>query len=161
MKRLFPYPVLAALLLLLWLVLQQSMGLGQILLGGAVAIAVSLAASAILPGRVRFRRITSLVQLIVVAGIDIIRSNISVLLILINPRATPSAGFIKMELKLTNQFGLAVLACLLTATPGSAWLEYDGERNTVLIHVLDLIDKDEWVATIRHRYERLLLEIFE
>jgi multicomponent K+:H+ antiporter subunit E len=89
MKRLFPYPVLAALLLLLWLVLQQSIGLGQILLGGAVAIAVSLAASAILPGRVRFRRITSLVQLIAVAGIDIIRSNISVLLILINPRASP------------------------------------------------------------------------
>ena len=160
MKRLFPYPVLAAALLILWLVLQQSIGLGQILLGGAVAIVVSLAA-AVLPGRVRFRRLFSLLQLVVVAGIDIIRSNIAVLLILINPRAEPSAGFIKMELKLTNQFGLAVLACLLTATPGSAWLEYDGERNTVLIHVLDLIDKDEWIATVRHRYERLLLEIFE
>lgn len=161
MKRLFPYPVLAAALLILWLVLQQSIGLGQILLGGAVAIVVSLAAAAVLPGRVRFRRLLSLLQLVVVAGVDIIRSNIAVLLILINPRAEPSAGFIKMELKLTNQFGLAVLACLLTATPGSAWLEYDGERNTVLIHVLDLIDKDEWIATVRHRYERLLLEIFE
>lgn len=161
MKRLLPYPVLAGMLLVLWLVLQQSIGLGHILLGGAIAIAVAFAASAILPGRVRFRRLLSLLQLVAVAGIDIIRSNIAVLLILINPRAEPRAGFIKMELKLTNQFGLAVLACLLTATPGSAWLEYDGERNTVLIHVLDLIDKDEWVATIRHRYERLLLEIFE
>ena len=161
MRRLFPYPVLAALLLVLWLVLQQSIGLGQILLGGAVAIAVTLAARAILPERVRFRRLLSLVQLIAVAGVDIIRSNIAVLLILINPRAEPSAGFIKMELKLTNQFGLAVLACLLTATPGSAWLEYDGERNTVLIHVLDLDDKEAWIATVRHRYERLLLEIFE
>ena len=114
MKRLFPYPVLAALLLLMWLVLQQSIGFGQILLGGAVAVAVALAASAILPGRVRFRRLTSLLQLVVVAGIDIIGSNIAVLLVLINPRAEPSAGFIKMELQLTNQFGLAVLACLLT-----------------------------------------------
>ncbi|CAN7684542.1 hypothetical protein ASC89_26810 [Devosia sp. Root413D1] len=161
MKRLLPYPVLAALLLLMWLVLQQSIGLGQILLGGAVAVAAALAASAILPGRVRFRGLTSLLQLVAVAGIDIIRSNIAVLLILINPRAEPSAGFIKMELQLTNQFGLAVLACLLTATPGSAWLEYDGEHNTVLIHVLDLADKDEWIATVRHRYERLLLEIFQ
>ena len=109
----------------------------------------------------RFRRLLSLLQLIAVAGIDIIRSNIAVLLILINPGAEPRAGFIKMELQLTNQFGLAVLACLLTATPGSAWLEYDGERNTVLIHVLDLADKDEWIATVKQRYERLLLEIFE
>lgn len=161
MRRLFPHPVLAGLLLLLWLVLQQSASLGQILLGGAVATAVSLAAAPILPERVSFRRPLSLLQLIAVAGIDIIRSNIAVLLILINPKAEPSAGFIKMELKLTNQFGLAVLACLLTATPGSAWLEYDGERNTVLIHVLDLGDKEEWIATVRHRYERLLLEIFE
>lgn len=161
MRRLFPYPVLAALLLVLWLVLQQSLGLGQVLLGGDVAIGVAFAASAILPGRVRFRRLLSLLQLVMVAGIDIIRSNIAVLLILINPGAEPRAGFIKMELKLTNQFGLAVLACLLTATPGSAWLEYDGERNTVLIHVLDLADKDEWIATVKQRYERLLLEIFE
>ena len=160
MKRLFPYPVLAALLLLMWLVLQQSIGFGQILLGGAVAVAVALAASAILPGRVRFRRLTSLLQLVVVAGIDIIGSNIAVLLILINPRAEPSAGFIKMELQLTNQFGLAVLACLLTATPGSAWLEYDRERSTVLIHVFDLVDEEEWVATVKKRYEALLLEIF-
>ncbi|OEO32025.1 Na+/H+ antiporter subunit E [Devosia insulae DS-56] len=161
MRRLFPHPVLTGVLMVMWLVLQQSIGLGQILLGGAVATAVSLAASPILPERVRFRRLLSLLQLVAVAGIDIIRSNIAVLLILINPRAEPSAGFIKMELQLTNQFGLAVLACLLTATPGSAWLEYDGERNTVLIHVLDLADKDEWIATVRHRYERLLLEIFQ
>lgn len=161
MRRLFPHPVLTGVLLLMWLVLQQSIGLGQILLGGAIATAVSLAASPILPEPVRFRRLRSLLQLLAVAGIDIVRSNIAVLLILINPRAEPSAGFIKMELKLTNQFGLAVLACLLTATPGSAWLEYDGERNTVLIHVLDLADRDEWIATVRHRYERLLLEIFQ
>jgi multicomponent K+:H+ antiporter subunit E len=161
MRRLIPHPVLTGALLIMWLVLQQSIGLGQILLGGAVAIAVSLAASPILPERVSFRRPLRLAQLMLVAGIDIIRSNIAVLLILINPRAEPSAGFIKMELQLTNQFGLAVLACLLTATPGSAWLEYDGERNTVLIHVLDLADRDEWIATVKHRYERLLLEIFE
>ncbi|HEV2518766.1 MAG TPA: Na+/H+ antiporter subunit E [Devosia sp.] len=161
MRRLLPYPVLAGALLVLWLVLQQSLGLGQLLLGGGVAIGVAFAASAILPGRVRFRRPLSLLQLIAVAGIDIVRSNIAVLLILLNPRAEPRAGFIKMELQLTNQFGLAVLACLLTATPGSAWLEYDGERSTVLIHVLDLADKDEWIATVKQRYERLLLEIFE
>jgi len=29
------------------------------------------------------------------------------------------------------------------------------------IHVLDLIDENAWIRTIKHRYERLLLEIFE
>jgi multicomponent K+:H+ antiporter subunit E len=29
------------------------------------------------------------------------------------------------------------------------------------IHVLDLIDEREWIRTIKNRYERRLLEIFE
>lgn len=161
MRRVLPHPILAGLLLVLWLVLQQSASLGHILLGGAIAIAASKAANAILPEPVTVRRPLKLLQLTVVAGIDIIRSNLAMLVLLLNPRAKPTAGFIEMELELTNRFGLAVLACLLTATPGSAWLEYDGEKSTVLIHVFDLKDEAEWVTTVKTRYESLLLEIFE
>jgi multicomponent K+:H+ antiporter subunit E len=161
MRRLLPHPVLAGILLLFWLVLQQSAGLGHILLGGAIAIVVSMAASAVITEPVSLRRPYKLIQLVVVAGVDIIRSNIAVMLVLFNPRPKPTAGFLEMRLKLTNTFGLAILACLITATPGSAWLEYDRERNTVLIHVFDLVDPDEWVETIRNRYETLLMEIFQ
>jgi len=161
MRRILPHPILAGLLLLLWLVLQQSASLGHILLGAVIAIAASLAANAILPEPVTLRRPLKLVQLFAVAGVDIIRSNLAVLTVLLSRHPRPTAGFIEMELELTNRFGLAVLACLLTATPGSAWLEYDGERSTVLIHVFDLKDEAEWVATIKKRYESLLLEIFE
>jgi multicomponent K+:H+ antiporter subunit E len=31
----------------------------------------------------------------------------------------------------------------------------------VLLHVLDVVDEDEWVRTVKHNYERLLMEIFE
>ncbi len=161
MSKLLPHPILAGLLLALWLMLQQSAGLGHILLGTVIAVAVSLAANAVIDEPVSFRRPLKFVQLMVVAGLDIIRSNIAVLLVLINPRPKPTAAFIEMKLELTNPFGLAVLACLLTATPGSAWLEYDRARSTVLIHVFDLIDADEWVKVIKARYETLLLEIFQ
>lgn len=161
MRRLFPHPILAALLLALWLILQQSAGLGHILLGSVIAIAASLAAAAIIPETVRVRKPHLILKLAAVAGLDIIRSNLAVLFVLLHPRPKPKAGFVEMELKLTDTFGLAVLACLITATPGSAWLEYNRSRNTVLIHVFDLVDAEEWVQTIRLRYETLLLEIFQ
>lgn len=161
MKRLLPHPVLAALLLCFWLAMQQSASLGHILLGGLVAIAASALASAFIPEPVKIRHPLKLVQLAAVAGLDIIRSNIAVMSVLIQPRPAPKAGFIEMKLELTNTFGLAILACLVTATPGSAWLEYDRERSTVLIHVFDLVDADEWVDTIKARYETLLMEIFQ
>ena len=30
-----------------------------------------------------------------------------------------------------------------------------------MIHVLDLVDENEWIRTIKGRYEQPLLEIFE
>lgn len=160
MRRILPHPVLAALLLIFWLVLQQSAGLGHILLGAVVSIAVSHLAGAFMTDRVTIRRPHKLVQLAFVAGLDIIHSNLMVLLVLLQPRPEPKSDFIEMQLELTSPAGLAVLACLITATPGSAWLEYDRVRSTVLIHVFDLADEALWVHTIRTRYETPLLEIF-
>lgn len=161
MKRLLPHPVLALCLLILWLVLHQSAGLGHILLGGVIAVIVSLVASKVITDKVTVKKPWKFVQLMAVAGLDIVRSNIAVMSVLFHPRPKPMAGFIEMPLELKDPFGLAILAVLLTATPGSAWLEYDRARSTVLIHVFDLVDEDAWVETVKRRYESLLLEIFQ
>ena len=60
-----------------------------------------------------------------------------------------------------KETGLAVLACIVTATPGSAWLEHRAADNSVLIHLLDLKSDQEWITTFKDRYETLLLEIFQ
>ena len=56
---------------------------------------------------------------------------------------------------------LAVLACVVTATPGTAWIEYRSRRDAMLIHVLDLVEEQDWIDLITGRYEPLLKEIFE
>jgi multicomponent K+:H+ antiporter subunit E len=75
-------------------------------------------------------------------------------------RERPS-GFVTVPLDLRNPYGLAALACIITATPGTLWVSFDDAEATLMIHVLDLVDESEWVRTIKTRYERLLLEIFE
>lgn len=160
-RRILPQPLLAAMLLVLWLMLHQSAGFGHILLGGIVALIASLVADAVIPEPLKVRRPLKILQLVFVAGLDIIRSNLAVLSVLVHPRPKPTSAFIQMELELTNSYGLAVLACLITATPGSAWLEHDRESSTVLIHVFDLVDPDDWVETIKARYQHLLMEIFQ
>ncbi|ODT47701.1 Na+/H+ antiporter subunit E [Devosia sp. 63-57] len=161
MSKILPHPILAVVLFIFWLVLQQSAGLGHMLLGAVIAIGVSMLANAVIPEPLTVRRPLKVLQLVFVAGLDIIRSNMAVLWVLLHPRPRPTAGFVEMKLELTNPFALAVLATLITATPGSAWLEYDRDRSVVLIHVFDLVDADDWVETIKNRYESLLLEIFQ
>lgn len=148
-------------LLALWLLLQQSLGLGQILLGSVIAVFAGRALKALDPQRPRVRKIGSIIRLIIVVTIDVLRSNMAVALIVLRGQHTAHSGFVSMTLTLQDRTGLALLACIITATPGSAWLEYDAARGTVLIHVLDLVDEVAWADTIKNRYERLLLEIFQ
>ena len=160
-KRILPHPLLAVALLVLWLLLQQSASLGHILLGAVIAILASQAMAKLEPERLVIRKPWLILKLIGFVTADIFRSNLAVArLVLAGRHREQTAGFLLLPLDLTNRSALAVLSCIVTATPGSAWLEYDAVHSTVLIHVLDLVDEQSWIDTLKTRYEALLLEIF-
>lgn len=162
MRHVLPYPLLSLGLLVLWLLLQQSLGLGQVLLGGVIALLAGRAFAALQPERPRIRHPIKIIKLMVLVAVDVMRSNLAVARIVLEGRRREHhSGFLTLPLELRDRSGLAILACIITATPGSAWLEYDAARGTVLIHILDLIDEQEWINTLKHRYESLLLEIFQ
>lgn len=162
MRHILPYPLLSLSLLVFWLLLQNSIGLGHILLGSAIALVAGKALDALQPERPRIRNPHRIIQLMVLVALDVLRSNLAVAWITIQGRRREqTSGFLVLPLQLRDRSALAILSCIITATPGSAWLEYDVARGTVLIHVLDLVDENEWIDTIKNRYERLLLEIFQ
>lgn len=161
MSRVLPYPVLTASLLVMWLLL-TSFSLGQFLLGGLVALTASRAMTALEPSKPRIRRWRVIPKLAGDVALDILRSNIAVFSIIIQGRRRERvSGFVAIPLDLRDPTGLAVLSCIVTSTPGTAWVEYDPASGILLIHVLDLVDKDAWVSVIKNRYEAPLMEIFE
>jgi len=145
----------------MWLLL-NGLSVGQVLLGSAIAIAASNVATALQPAKPRMRRWYLLPKLILIVVIDIWRSNIAVArLILRRDQSRRMSDFIVVPLELRQRTGLAILACIVTSTPGTAWVEYDSVGNKVLLHVFDLVDEAYWIDLIKNRYERLLLEILE
>ncbi|MBS3651510.1 Na+/H+ antiporter subunit E [Pseudaminobacter sp. 19-2017] len=161
MSRVLPYPLLTAGLILMWLLL-NSFSLGHLLLGTIIAVAASRVMAALEPSKPRLRRWQLIPRLTAVVTLDILRSNIAVASVILNPRRCDRvSGFVAIPLELRDKTGLAVLACIVTSTPGTAWIEYDSDSNILLIHVLDLVSEEEWIALIKNRYETLLMEIFE
>ncbi|WP_442580057.1 Na+/H+ antiporter subunit E [Mesorhizobium sp. ASY16-5R] len=161
MSRVFPHPLLAAALLLMWLLL-TSFSFAQFVLGGVVAAAASRAMAALQPSKPRISRWRVIPRLAGVVTLDILRSNAAVFSIIVQGRWRERvSGFVAIPLDLRDRTGLAVLSCIVTSTPGTAWVEYDPVSGVLLIHVLDLVDKDEWVTLIKNRYEAPLMEIFE
>jgi multicomponent K+:H+ antiporter subunit E len=155
-----PYPILTLSLVVMWLLLND-FSLGHLLLGTFVAVFASWAFAALRPEKPRLRKWYLLPKLFLLAFSDIIRSNFAVARVILSGQSSERhSGFLLLPLELEDRTALALLAIILTSTPGSAWLEYDSRERTVLLHVLDLVDEDAWVSTIKNRYEKLLMEIF-
>jgi multicomponent K+:H+ antiporter subunit E len=153
---------MSVLLLGTWLLLDDTLSAGQVAFGCLLALVGPLAMAALEPPRLRLRHPRAAVRLSLRALADIVRSNFAVArLILVPGKRRRHSGFVAIPLKLRDPYGLAALACIITATPGTIWVEYDAAAAILTIHVLDLVDENAWIGTIKHRYERLLLEIFE
>jgi multicomponent K+:H+ antiporter subunit E len=161
MTRLLPHPLLSLALVVMWLLLTR-FSPGHLILGAVIAVLAGLAFARIEPRAPRIRAFGPLIRLSGLVSVDIARSNWAVArLMLTNGRhGARRSAFVEIPLRLRHPVALALLAVILTATPGTAWLEYDPERGTLLLHVFDMIDEDEWRVLIRDRYEALLLEAF-
>jgi len=162
MTRLLPHPLMTALLFALWLLLNQALSPGHLILGAAIALVTGWVFTALEPPRVRIRRTVVIGRLCLRVLADIVRSNVAVAGIILGlERGGRTSGFVKIPLQLRDPYGVAALACIITATPGTLWVSFDLAAGILTIHVLDLIDEGEWIQTIKNRYEELLLEIFE
>ena len=156
-------PVVVLCLTILWLFLQQTIALDQILLGITLALLLAWASSKLRPLRAHLQRIDLAAGLVLVVCWEIVRSNIAVARIvlgLVRDRQVRS-GFVEIPLELRDPHGLAVLAAIITATPGTVWagLSVDGQHLT--LHILDIGNEQQWIRYIKTRFERPLLRIFE
>ncbi len=156
-----PYPLLSFCLLVMWLLLND-FTLGHLVLGSIIAVFAGWAMASLRPDKPKLKKWHLIPKLFGLVLVDVVRSNLAVALLIIRGKRRPhNSAFIRVPLEIEHPVALAVMSVILTSTPGSAWLEYDSRRKTVLIHVLDLIDEKTWIENIKQRYESLLLEIIE
>lgn len=161
MRRLLPHPWLALSLLVMWLLLGQTLDRAHIVLGIAVAVGTGIVYAPLAPqaAPLRFAAIARL--LAVVLG-DVVRSNLAVAWIVFGPgRSARRAGFVRIPLETRHAGALAVLAMIVTATPGTSWAGYDVAGNILTLHMLDLADEAAFARDFKTRYENPLREIFE
>jgi multicomponent K+:H+ antiporter subunit E len=162
LTRSFP-PVLIGTLTVMWLLLNQTLAPGQILLGLILAVILAYATSSLRPLQPRLRNVHLAPVLLVMVFLDIVRSNVSVarvVLGLVRDHEVRSS-FLEIPLDMRDPHGLAVLATIVTSTPGTVWVDLAADGRTLTLHVLDLKDEGAWIRWIKERYERPLMRIFE
>jgi len=149
-------------LLGLWLLLGDTLAPRQWLLGLLLALLVLLFSANGRLEHARPRRAWAALVLLAHVLIDIVHSNFAVAGIVLRARRQPpDSGMMQIPLELRDPHGLAMLACIITATPGTVWAGLSADGAVLTLHVLDLHDEQAWIRTIKQRYEQPLREIFE
>jgi len=156
-------PVLVACLAATWLLLNQTLAPGQVLLGITLGTAIAWATAGLRPLRATVRRLDMAAFLAARVGIEIVKSNVAVARIVLGlvRNREVRAGFVEIPLELRDPCALATLAIIVTATPGTIWAGLTADGATLTLHVLDLDDEHRWRAYIKGRFEAPLRRIFE
>lgn len=160
MRRWLPHPVMSVALWAGWLVLQQSLAVGTLIVGAILAVLITQLWAPLDPPRMRVRHVGKLAWLVMRVSIDIVASNWDVARLIVT-RRKHVPGFISIDLEVDRAAALAILAGIITATPGTIWASHDAHRRRLLIHVLDTASADGLVYNIKQRYEPALREIFQ
>ncbi|MEN5115170.1 Na+/H+ antiporter subunit E [Brevundimonas diminuta] len=163
-RAVLPHPILSLALFGASLLLSGAVAASALALALLMALAAPHIMRALDVEPVRVRRPLTLLSFALVVTRDIIRSNWEVALVILGLNASREnrvSGFVHIPLEMRDRYGLAVLAVIITSTPGTIWVEYEDATGVLLLHILDLQDGDDWADRIKNRYERRLMEIFE
>lgn len=161
MTRFLPHPILTPALAVIWLLLNNSIEPGHILLGVILGWAIPVLTIRFWPETVSIRNPSVLLRYSAVLLFDIIMANFTVArLILGNPDKLQPV-FVKLPLDLTSDLAISLLANSITLTPGTLSAQLSDDQSYLLVHALNETDPDKLIATIKQRYEHPLKEIFE
>ncbi|EFO81726.1 cation antiporter [Oscillochloris trichoides DG-6] len=162
--------VLNLLLAIIWLVLQTSFTWADFVVGMLVGFGIIGMTEATLTWQRPFSDqqakrgyVGRVMKVISFSGFviwAIIKSNLDVAWLVLNPRAAYQPGIVAVPLDIQSDLGITLLANVITLTPGTVSLDISSDRRTLYIHAMNVQDPDALRAEIKGEFERRVMEIF-
>lgn len=159
--RWLPHPWLSVWLVALWLLLVNRVTLGDLIVGTLLALVIPAVSRMFWPSVLDIVRYRPARRLFGVFLWDVFIANLVVAVRILSFWRTLRPTWIVIPLDLRNPTAIAVLANMISLTPGTVSSKLTPDRLELLVHVLDTDDPDGEVNNIKQRYERPLQEIFE
>lgn len=154
-----PHPVMSALLIAAWLLLQQSFAVPQVLTALLLGWGLPLLVRGFLGPGTRMRAWVTGLRLACVVLRDIVVANMQVARLVLWPWAQARPAWVRVPLALENPTAISLLATIITTTPGTVSCVIDEARGEILVHALDCADPEAVAADIKARYEAPLKEM--
>lgn len=158
---LFPHPILTLIMAVIWVILQNSISAGMVVVGVILGIVIPRIVAAWWPDRPTGFRFGKMINYSLIVIWDILVANVQVAWIVLTvPNSRLKPTWIAILLDLKHPEAITILAGTITLTPGTVTADLSDEGHSLLVHVLHTDDPAGEVETIKTRYEARLKEIF-
>ena len=159
-KRLLPHPIFSLVLLVVWLLLNNTLSAGHILLGSIIALVLPWATAGFWADQLHLHKPGLALRFLLLVLWDITVANIQVAKLILSPHRKLRPAFVHYPLDMDNDFAITVLAATISLTPGTVSIDVSSDHRTLLVHGLDVDDEAALIAEIKSRYEAPIKEIF-
>jgi multicomponent K+:H+ antiporter subunit E len=161
MQRLFPHPGLSGLLAIFWVLLANNLSWGSVIMAGIVAVVIPLFTSPYWREKPRLRFGWAMVEYLFVVLWDIVVANFEVAWIILTKRDRDlRSAWLVIPLEVEQPEAITALAGTISLTPGTVSADVSACGRMLLVHALDVDDREAAVARIKARYETRLRRIF-
>ncbi|GKT11439.1 MAG: multicomponent K+:H+ antiporter subunit E [Thiomicrorhabdus sp.] len=160
LNKILPHPILTFVLWVIWLLLNNTMAAGHIVLGLILAILIPWMTSGFWPEKVRIKAPLTLLKFLVIVLWDIIIANLSVAKLILGQNKNLKPGFFYIDLDIQTPLGISLLANTISLTPGTVSCDLTQDRKRLLVHALHVEDIPAEIKQIKQRYETPLKEVF-
>lgn len=153
--------VLNIILAIIWMFLSGSYTFNNFLLGFLIGIGLVYLFKKVLPSSFYLKRVYKVIKLIVVFFIELMKANIDVSKIVLQPRLKNQPGFFIYHTDLKHDWQIVLLSNLITLTPGTVVLGISDDRTKIYIHSIDFSTKEEEIESIKSSLEKVVREVGE
>jgi multicomponent K+:H+ antiporter subunit E len=159
--RLLPYPIQTVLLFAVWLMLNNTLAPGHIVVATLLSLALPFWWHRFWPHAAPLHRPGLMLRLFLVVVWDVVSANIHVASQILGLRGKLHPAMVDLPLELQDELAIALLASIISLAPGTVTARISQDRTHLIVHMLDVKDAERAAADIKRRYEAPLREIFE
>lgn len=153
--------VINLLLSLFWLLVTGSYTVNNFLLGLILGLLLVYLLRSVLPGRFYIITLYKVIKLIFVFLIELIKANIDVIRIVLQPSLKNEPAFFTYNTDLKTDWQVVLLSNLITLTPGTIVVGLSDDRTKIYIHAIDFGEKEEEIEGIKSSLEKVVREVGE
>ncbi len=147
------------LLMALWVASTGDFGYGNILIGFALGYLVLWWMSPLLGRTSYFRKLPLTIGFAFVLAWEIFKANLRVAWDVVTPTRYRRPGIVAVPLDAETDLEIAVLANLITLTPGSLCIDLGEDRRVMYVHAMFVDDPEQVRKEVKQRLESWVLAL--